>query len=36
MDEAVLRYDQLDPTIEAQVDHLRDRMTLAEKVGPLV
>jgi beta-glucosidase len=32
----VLRYDQLDPAIEARVDALLARMTLAEKVGQLV
>src|SRR5258708_6845250 len=31
-----LRYDQLDPTIEARVDKLLPQMTLAEKVGQLV
>ena len=31
-----MRYDQLDPTIEARVDDLLAQMTLAEKVGQLV
>jgi beta-glucosidase len=32
----VLRYDQLDPAIEARVEALLSQMTLAEKVGQLV
>jgi beta-glucosidase len=32
----VLRYDQLDPAIEARVETLLAQMTLAEKVGQLV
>jgi beta-glucosidase len=36
MQQAVGRYDQLDPAIEARVDDLLERMTLAEKVGQLV
>jgi beta-glucosidase len=32
----VVRYDQLDPAIEARVDALLDQMTLADKVGQLV
>jgi beta-glucosidase len=31
-----MRYDQIDPTIEARVDDLLAQMTLAEKVGQLV
>jgi beta-glucosidase len=36
MSHDVLRYDQLDPAIEARVDALLERMTLAERVGQLV
>jgi beta-glucosidase len=36
MEEPVARYDQIDPTVEARVDDLLGRMTLAEKVGQLV
>jgi len=36
VEEAVVRYDRLDPEIEARVDDLLARMTLAEKVGQLV
>src|SRR5438105_5255726 len=32
----VVRYDRTDPAIEARVDDLLGRMTLAEKVGQLV
>ena len=36
MEEDVLRYDQIDPAIEARVDDLLGRMTLDEKAGQLV
>src|SRR5438552_6145779 len=36
MDENVLRYDRVDPAIEARVDDLLGKMTLAEKVGQMV
>jgi beta-glucosidase len=36
MEEEVVRYNQIDPTIEARVEALLERMTLAEKVGQLV
>ena len=36
MADAVGRYDQIDPAVEARVDDLLGRMTLAEKVGQLV
>src|SRR5262245_21707031 len=36
MEPQPLRYDRLDPAIEARVDELLGRMTLAEKVGQLV
>jgi beta-glucosidase len=36
MADPTVRYDQLDPAVEARVDDLLGRMTLAEKVGQLV
>ena len=36
MQQAVLRYNQIDPTVESRVDDLLERMTLVEKVGQLV
>ena len=36
MADPTARYDQLDPAVEARVDDLLGRMTLAEKVGQLV
>jgi hypothetical protein len=36
LEQEVLRYDRIDPALDARVDDLLGRMTLAEKVGPLV
>src|SRR5690348_10172673 len=36
MEDPVARYDHIDPTVEARVNDLLGRMTLAEKVGQLV
>ena len=36
MEQKVLRYDRIDPALEARVDDLLGRMTLAEKLGRLV
>ena len=36
LEQEVLRYDRIDPALEARVDELLGRMTLAEKVGQLV
>jgi beta-glucosidase len=36
MEQEVLRYDRMDPAIDARVDDLLGRMTLVEKVGQLV
>jgi hypothetical protein len=36
MEQEVLVYDRIDPALEAPVDDLLGRMTLAEKVGRLV
>jgi hypothetical protein len=36
MEQEVLCYDRIDPALDARVDDLLGRMTLAEKVGQLV
>jgi hypothetical protein len=36
MTSEILRYDNLDPAVEARVDALLARMTLADKIGQLV
>ena len=36
MEQEVLRYDRIDPALEARVDELLGRMILAEKIGRLV
>ncbi len=36
MTSEILRYDNLDPTVETRVDALLARMTLADKIGQLV
>ena len=36
MNQEPLHYNDLDPTVEARVDDLLARMTLAEKIGQLV
>jgi hypothetical protein len=36
LEQEVLRYERIDPTLDARVDDLLGRMTLAEKVGQLV
>jgi hypothetical protein len=36
LEQDVLRYNRIDPALDARVDDLLGRMTLAEKVGRLV
>jgi hypothetical protein len=36
LEQDVLRYNRIDPALDARVDDLLGRMTLAEKVGQLV